>query len=110
MPDTSLKPRAALFEITEWRPVSKNTLCGFATVKQPSGMIVADISVHVRDGKSWASPPFKPILDRDGRQMVDASGKSRWSPVVTFIDRSTQAAWSDAVIAALRSAHPKALS
>lgn len=109
---TAAKPgaTATAFVIIQFRPVSKNTLIGFATVEHPSGLCIADNGIHQRDGKAWASPLSKPMLIRDGRQMRDAEGKLRWSPLITFTDRRTQTAWSDAVIAALRVSHPEALA
>jgi hypothetical protein len=112
MSETSVRPRTstASFVIIQFRPVLKNTLVGFATVEHPSGLCIADNGIHQRDGRAWASPPSKPMLDRDGRQMRDAEGKLRWSPLITFTDRRTQTAWSDAVITALRSSHPEVLA
>lgn len=98
------------FEILDWRPVVKNTLRGFAVVRQPSGMVIADVGVHEREGKAWASPPSKPMLDRDGRQLRDTDGKARWSNLISFADRATQTTWSDAVVAAVRAQHPEALA
>ncbi len=108
MSDHSSRVRS--FEILEWRTVAKNTLRGFALVRQPSGMVIADIGLHQREGKAWASPPSKPMLDRDGRQMRDADGKARWSNLISFADRATQTTWSDAVVAAVRAQHPEALT
>ena len=65
-------------------------------------MVISGVAVHERDGQVWASPPSKPLLDRDG--------KLRWSPIVGFVDRQTQTVWSDAVVAALRASHPEALT
>lgn len=98
------------FELAAWRPLAKNSLRGFATIKQPSGMVIADIAVHERDGKAWASPPGKPMLDRDGRQMRDDAGKLRWSALISFADRATQDAWSAGVVAAVRDQHPDAFT
>ena len=105
MSNISTKSRA--FEVIAWRPLLKNSLRGFATIRQPSGMVIAEIAIHVRDGKAWASPPSKSMLDRDGRQMRDADDKPRWSVLITFADRPTQTAWSDAVVAAVRAEHPE---
>ena len=107
---TDLFTRSRAFECMAWRPVQRNSLQGFATIQQPGGMVIADIAVHERDGKAWASPPSKPMLDRDGRQMRDAEGKARWSNLISFVDRATQATWSDAVVAAVRAEHPGALA
>jgi hypothetical protein len=41
------------FVIEEFSVVPKNTLRGFARIRMPSGMIIADVAVHVRDGRAW---------------------------------------------------------
>lgn len=96
-------------EILDFKPVVKNTLRGFATVKLPSGMIFAEVSVHISNGRPWASPPSRPMIDRDGRAMRDESGKVRYQPVISFANKETRNRWSDAVIAALRAARPDAI-
>ncbi len=110
MSQTTTRARKTSFEIVVWRPVLKNTLRGFATIQQPSGMIVADVGVHISGGKAWAAPPSRLILDRDGQPMLDNHGKTRWCPLVSFTNRETQRAWSDQVIAALKVAYPEALA
>jgi hypothetical protein len=52
--------------ITGFTAVHRNSLRGFATVVQPSGMVLHDVSVHQQDGAAWASPASKPMLDRNG--------------------------------------------
>jgi hypothetical protein len=104
------KAYGTAFVILAFRPIVKNSLIGFATVEQPSGIRIADTSIYQRDGTAWASPPSKPMLDRDGRQMRDPDGKLRWTPLITFADRRTQTIWSDAVIAALKAAYPDVLA
>jgi hypothetical protein len=39
-----------------------------------------------------------------------ADGKARYEPCVSFEDRATQERWSNAVIEALRLAHPDVLA
>jgi hypothetical protein len=97
---------SSAFVIEEFSAVTKNTLRGFAKIRMPSGMIVADVSIHVRDGRAWASPPSKPRLDRDGQQMRDADGRALWVPIITFANREQRDRWSDAAIAAVRQSYP----
>lgn len=96
-------------KIREFKPASKNTLRGFVAVELPSGMIIRDITIHARDGKAWASPPGKPILDREGRHMRDHNGRSRYTPVVEFTSRERRDFFSALVMDALRAQHPDAL-
>lgn len=105
MPGTERGPR-----VLEFKPLAKNSLRGFATVEFPSGLIMSDVSVHVSHGRPWASPPSRPMIDREGQAMRDGEGKLRYSPVVTFTDKAVRGRWSDSVIAAIRAAHPDALT
>ena len=99
----------ANFTVEEFSAVTKNTLRGFAKVRMPSGMIFAEVAVHVRDGRAWASPPSKPVLTRDGQHMRGSDGKLLWTQLIIFANRELRDRWSDAVLAALRQSHPHAL-
>jgi hypothetical protein len=98
------------FVVEEFAPVTRNTLRGFARIRMPSGMIVADVAIHQRDGRAWASPPAKPMLGRDGSQMKGADGKALWTPIIAFVSRKVRDRWSDAVLAGLRACHSDALT
>ena len=95
--------------VTDWKPMRKGALRGFASVSMPSGMILREVSILQSNGRPWASPPSKPMLDRDGRAMVDDAGKRRYSAIIEFASKETRDRWSAAVIVALREAHPEAL-
>lgn len=47
--------------ITDWRPLPKNSLLGFAQVEFPSGLIISDVTILTGDRGLWASPPSKPM-------------------------------------------------
>jgi DNA-binding cell septation regulator SpoVG len=106
MTDQNTQPTAA--RIIEWRPLRKNSLLGFARVGFPSGMVISDVTILSGDRGPWASPPSKPMLDRDGVAMKDQRGKIRYSPLIEFTSKEIRDRWSDTVIEALRSAHPEA--
>jgi hypothetical protein len=72
-------------------------------------MIIADVAIHTNSGKSWAQPPAKPMLNRDGQHMTGKDGKRAWVPIISFGSKDLRGKWSDAVIAALRVSHPNAL-
>jgi DNA-binding cell septation regulator SpoVG len=95
--------------ISNWKPVNRGALRGFATVGFPSGMTLHEVCVFATNGKFWASPPSKPMLDRDGRVMVDDAGKRRYAAIIEFVSKETRDRWSEAVVAALLAAHPEAL-
>jgi hypothetical protein len=95
--------------ITEWRPLHKNTLRGFCVIELPSGLIVREISVHTKNGKRWASLPSRPMLDADGRQVVNHAGKKQYAALLGWRDRDLADRFSAAVVEAVRAAHPDAL-
>jgi hypothetical protein len=90
------------------RSSSSSSLLGFATVEAASGMTIHDVAIHQRDGTTWAQPPSKPRVGRDGVHMKK-DNKGLWDPVVSFASKATRDRWSDAVIAALHAAHPEVL-
>jgi hypothetical protein len=85
-------------------------LVAFVDVHLPSGMTLRHCSVFAKDGRAWAGPPAKQIVGRDGMVSRTSDGKTRFEACVTFVDRATQQRWSDAVIAAVRTAYPDALA
>ena len=96
-------------QIVEWVSRESGSLRGFVTSKMRSGMVIHEAGAFEQNGKWWVAPPGKPMISRDGVVMRDDKGKIRYSPVVTFADKSTSKRWSDAVIQALHAAHPELL-
>ena len=97
------------FVATTWKPLRKGSLVGFVSITMPSGITIHEVSVLETNGKFWASPPSKPMIDRNGVVMIDDAGKRRYSALIEFVDRDTRSRWSNAVIEALRTAEPEAL-
>ena len=97
-------------QIRDWRPLRKGSLVGFVKVELPSGMILNDVTVLSGDRGAWASPPSKPMIDRDGIAMKDANGKLKYSPVIEFASKEVRERFSNAVVEALRAKHPEALA
>lgn len=97
------------FVVESFTPIAKNSLVGFATVKAPSGLIFHDVSVHRQGDAMWALPASKPMIDRDGTQLKDATGKLRWVPIVSFKDKQTRDRWSRDVVEALKAQRPEVL-
>jgi hypothetical protein len=95
--------------VEDWKPVGRNTLLGFCRVRLPSGMILHDVAVHMKNGRHWASPSSKPRLGRDGLQLRDPDGKALWTPIVSFETKAIGDRFSAQVIEALRGAFPNAL-
>lgn len=96
--------------VADWRPLLKNTLRGFATVTLPNGLTISEIAVHVKDQRSWASFPGKPLTGRDGTPLLDpGTGKQRYSVLLSWPDRPTANRFSGAVIDAVEAKHPGAV-
>jgi hypothetical protein len=91
--------------LVEWKAVRKNTLCGFAVVELPNGLIVRELSVHVKGEKRWASMPAKPVLGPDGKHL-EKDGKKVWSPLVGWRDRALADEFGRRVIALVEAQHP----
>jgi hypothetical protein len=99
-------PRA---ELISWRPLHRNTLRGFASVRFPSGLEVYQITVHVCGDRAWASPPARPWIDPNGSVTRDPQGKNKYQAIFGFVSPAKRSRWSRAVIEALLSAVPNAL-
>ena len=98
------------FLIEEFAPLSRNSLLGFARVRTPSGMVFHEVGVYRKNGSFWASPASKPRIGRDGVQMKDSASKPIYTPFVTFSSKDIRDRWSNAVIDAMRVAHPEVLA
>jgi DNA-binding cell septation regulator SpoVG len=89
----------------------KGNLLGFAKVELPSGMVLHDVTILAGEKGPWASPPSKPMIDRDGAAMKDArTGKIRYSPLIEFTSKEVRDRFSAGVIEGLRAAHPEAFA
>jgi hypothetical protein len=57
--------------ITDFRPLHKNTLRGFATIRIPELRLeIRDVAVHEKGSSRWAQLPARPQLDRNGVPIV----------------------------------------
>jgi hypothetical protein len=92
--------------LVEWRALRKNTLHGFAIIELPSGLIVRDVSVHQKNGKWWAGLPSRPVLDTDGKQIVNHGGHRQYAAVLGWRDRDLSDRFSVAVVELVRAEHP----
>lgn len=92
--------------LLDWRPLKKNSLRGFATVRIGKALKVSDVSVHCSNGKRWASLPSKPQINKEGVVLKDDSGKVKYLPIVSWTDAESGDRFSEAVIAAVEAAHP----
>jgi hypothetical protein len=94
--------------LIEFRPMQKNTLRGFCTIRYGS-LKIKDISLHVSNGKRWASLPSKPIIAPDGTIKRDDAGKIRYVPILEWESREASDRFTEEVLAAVTREHPHAI-
>jgi hypothetical protein len=85
--------------IKDWRSYEKNTLQGFFSVMLPSGLIIRDLTLHIKGDSRWVGMPAK-TYKKDGVES--------WVPVIEFVDRQTANDFRDAVLEALDASGPAA--
>jgi hypothetical protein len=85
--------------------MAPNSLSGFATVELPNGLTLTDVSVHVSNGRAWASLPAKPQLSCDGTARRGDDGKIAYTPILKWHDRMLQDGFSAAVVQAIEAQH-----
>ena len=87
-------------QFVEWKPMVKNTLRGFATVKIPSiGLTIKEVTLHEKFGKRWAGLPARPMIGKDGRALTDVdTGKVQYQSLLNFESRHAADEFSKAVI------------
>lgn len=89
---------------SDWRPVVKNTLQGFLTLKlSPSGIVLHECSLHeTADGRRWISLPSKPQIGEDGRHRTDpTTWKKLYVPVVEIAGKAERERFQTAALAAV---------
>lgn len=91
-----------------FKPMSRNTLRGFADVRLGKALLIKEIPVHVSNGKAWASLPSKPVI-KDGRVATDDKGKVRYVPILEWADKESRDAFSEAVVDAVKADSPDAV-
>jgi hypothetical protein len=92
---------------TDWRPLRKGSLRGFAEVQLRTGAIWGGIGLHQAGDKVWASPPARPMVDSNGAVMRE-KGKIRYSAIIRFANHACQRQWSELVIRTVLDAYPDA--
>lgn len=96
-------------EIIEWRPVRKNSLLGFVTVRLGKNLLFHDAPLMRSGGRQWVAMPSKPRLNRDGTPLLGQNGKPLWQPIVSWGDKEAADRFSQSVLDALILQHPEAL-
>ena len=94
--------------IEDFKPMTRNSLRGFARARMPSGVIYHDVAIHQRDGTRWASPASKPMIGAYGTQMRGTDGKAAWQPIISFVSKEVRDQFSRAIVAAVEIGFPGA--
>lgn len=94
--------------VHSWKPIVKNTLCGFCTVELPNGLYIEDISIHHKNDRWWASLPSAPQLENGQQRFKD--GKPLYKNILRWRSRDLADQFGDMLIEAIRAQHSGALS
>ncbi len=90
-------------ELLDWRAISRGTLVGFARVRLPNKLVIADIAVHRKDGEWWSSLPAMPQLEGGKHRELD--GKKQYRKILEWSDRDIGKQFSAAVVELVRETH-----
>ena len=94
--------------ISTWKPMVRNTLRGFASIRL-GALKINDVTVHRHEsGKCWASLPSKPVIQTDGTAKKGDNGKPLYVPILEWDSKATADRFSESLIAALEREHPGA--
>jgi hypothetical protein len=71
--------------VTDFRPLRKNSLVGFATIRiNELRLTIRDVSIHRHsNGGRWAALPARPMIDREGHH-IKKDGKPQYSVTLEF--------------------------
>jgi hypothetical protein len=75
---------------SNWRPVEKNTLKGFFTLRLASGLVINGCSLHEKNVQHWVGLPGAPQLDASGQHRTDLAGKKLYSPAVEITGKTAR--------------------
>jgi len=91
-------------EVLSFKPLVKNTLCGFAKIRiNELKLVINDVTLHQKGATRWAGLPGKPQINKDGQAIRDNRGKIAYAAILEFENRAASDAFSRAVWAAVES-------
>lgn len=88
-----------------WRPMRKNTLLGFATVRLGRSLTIKDVGLHRSGDRAWAGMPAKPMLGQDGHAKMNETGKIQYVSILEWASKEASDRFSEAVFAAVEAEH-----
>jgi hypothetical protein len=96
-------------KIEGFKPHRANSLYGFVDLLIPEIRLrIKEATVHQSHGRRWIGLPAKPQVDREGRARHDERGRTAYTSILQFTDKTTSDAFSDRAISALLAAFPRA--
>jgi hypothetical protein len=108
-PAPAAPPPRTSYRVLEFRPVTKATLRGFATIDLGNGLALHDVSIHRQGKRTWAMPPGRPLIGPDGSVVLDEAGAKVIVPILRFASGGRRTRWMNAVIEAVEREYPDAL-
>lgn len=90
-------------QCTGWKAIDKGKVVGVAELHLPAlGVTITDCMMLRGDsGGEWVNLPSRPMLDRDGKQMLRDDGKKSYAEIFKWKDRAAKDAFSTAAVAAI---------
>lgn len=100
-------------KVLRWHPLpnSGGPMLGYMDLELPSGLVINGCKLMLAPGGvRWIAPPSVRRVDKDGQSLIGEDGKPRYDQIVDFRDRQARDRFRDLALAALRDAHPEALT
>jgi DNA-binding cell septation regulator SpoVG len=87
-------PRAARAVASNWKSYTKGTLRGFFTLELSSGLVIHNLSLHVKADSRWVGMPATKYTKDDGTVS--------YTPILEFTSRGAADRFRDLAIEALK--------
>jgi hypothetical protein len=81
------------FEVSNWKPRTKNTLQAFLSLSLPSGMTLHGCSYHKKHDSRWIGVP--------GQKFTKADGAVGYSPIIEFTSDDARRRFQEQAIEAV---------
>jgi hypothetical protein len=81
------------FEVSNWKPYTKNTLQAFLSLTLPSGMTLHGCSYHRKNDSRWIGVP--------GQKFTKADGSVSYTPIIEFTSDDANRRFKEQAIAAV---------
>jgi hypothetical protein len=92
--------------LLSWKPVQRNSLRGFASVRLGRALKISDVAIHCSHGTRYVQLPSKPMIDTaSGTILRNDKGKVRYVPLLEWLDKADAVKFAQAVIEAVEREH-----